>query len=168
MEGIKKEELLQKVMMAEYRTGKAPMKMMTMALGSCLGIVLYDKKTRIGALAHVMHPSWKNVSNNTNRGKFVDTAIENMISILSDSGVDVERLVAKIFGGARMFDNIVGAKGIVQIGSANIVAARNELERLGVPIVVERVGGNKGRMIMFDLSNGSVLVRDVNGNEEVL
>ncbi|MCD6379072.1 chemotaxis protein CheD [bacterium] len=168
MEGIRKEEPLQKVMMAEYRTGKAPMKMMTMALGSCVGIVLYDKETKIGALAHVMHPSWRNVRNNSNRGKFVDTAIELMISTLSDSGADAERLTAKIFGGARMFDHIVGNRGIVQIGSANITAARNELARLDIPIIVERVGGNKGRTIIFDLSNGSVNVRDADGKEEIL
>jgi chemotaxis protein CheD len=168
MEGIRKKEPLQKVMMAEYRTGKAPMKMLTMALGSCIGIVLYDKEKKMGALAHVMHPSWKDVSNNSNRGKFVDTAIELMISTLSDSGADVEGLIAKIFGGARMFDHIVGSRGIVQIGSANIIAARNELARLGIPIIVERVGGNKGRTIMFDLSDGSVNVRDADGNEEIL
>jgi len=168
MEDIRQEESLQKVMMAEYKTGKAPMKMMTMALGSCLGIVLYDKETKIGALAHVMHPSWKKVSNNANKGKFVDTAIELMFSVLIDSGASADRITARIVGGASMFDHIVCDKSIVQIGPANISAARNELARLGIPVIDERVGGNKGRTVIFDLSDGSVRVRDAGGNEEIL
>lgn len=168
MADIRQKESLQRVMMAEYKTGKAPMKMMTMALGSCLGIVLYDKKTKLGGLAHVMHPSWKRVSNNSNKGKFVDTAIDLMTSILIDSGASISRMTARIFGGASMFDHIVCERSVFQIGPANISAARSELARLGIPIVDERVGGNKGRTVVFDLSDGSVRVRDAGGNEEIV
>ncbi|MDZ7859099.1 MAG: chemotaxis protein CheD [Candidatus Krumholzibacteriota bacterium] len=167
MEYIRREESTRKVMMGRYKTASAPDKMQTIALGSCVGVTLYDKKEKIGALAHVMLPSWKRVSNNKNRERFADSVIKLMVKDLSDSGADTQDLTAKIFGGARMFDHITGSKGAFSVGDSNIIAVKNELARVGVPITVERVGGRKGRTITFDLSDGRVLVRDSNGNEEI-
>ena len=68
-----------KVGIAQMRVREAPTRMETMALGSCLGIVLFDEENRIGALAHVMHPRRELVKNNANRAKFVDSAIKLML-----------------------------------------------------------------------------------------
>jgi chemotaxis protein CheD len=157
-----------KIGMAQFRVGTAPMKMVTMALGSCVGIVIYDAARRIGGLAHVMHPSRERVRNNSNRAKFVDTAVELMIARMLKNGANKNRMTAKIFGGARMFEHITGADGIIQIGDANIEAARGELASRGIPVVAERVGGACGRTVLFDLSDGSVRVRDSHDNEEIL
>ncbi len=157
-----------KIGMAQFRVGTAPMRMVTMALGSCVGIVLYDAGRRSGALAHVMHPSRKMVKNNSNRAKFVDTAVELMIGRMVKNGARIDRIVAKIFGGARMFGHVTGIQGMIQIGEANIDAARRELQALGIPVVAERVGGTSGRTVLFDLSDGSVTVRDSHNNEEIL
>ncbi len=168
MENIKSGEPVKKVMMAQYRICKAPARIMTMALGSCLGIVLYDRVAMVGGLAHVMHPTWKRVKNNTNKGKFVDTAIELMVEKLVERGAGLTRITAKIFGGARMFDIPDSRLGVIQIGEANIFSARKELARRKIPIKGESVGGNRGKTIIFDVSDGSVLVRDVQGSEVVL
>ena len=159
---------LVKVGLAQYRIGMAPMRMMTLALGSCLGIVIYDQGSRIGALAHVMHPERNKVKNNSNRAKFVDSAVELMVSRMLRRGAVRDRLEAKIFGGARMFSHVDGSRSIIQIGTANIEAARVELGREGIPIVAECVGGTKGRSIVFDVSDGSVQVKDAYGNKEIL
>jgi chemotaxis protein CheD len=151
---------LVRIGLAEYRVGNAPMRMMTMALGSCLGIVLYDGEARIGALAHVMHPSRQNVKSNHNKAKFVDTAIELMLKSMIKRGAKKERITAKIFGGAKMFGRVVNERGVLQIGDKNIAAARAELGSRGIPIVAESVGGSKGRTITFDVSDGSVLMVD--------
>jgi chemotaxis protein CheD len=143
------------------------MTMMTMALGSCLGIVLYDGTAKIGGLAHVMHPKRELVKNNMNRAKFVDSAIKLMISRMVKSGAQKERIVAKIFGGARMFKNVKGSPGVLQIGEKNVAAAREQLVALGIPIVAEHVGGNQGRTIRFDVSDGAVLLKDAFDNEMV-
>jgi chemotaxis protein CheD len=157
-----------RVMMAEYRIMKAPGRMMTMALGSCLGIVLYDRKAELGALAHVMHPSRNKVKNNNSKGKFVDTAVEVMVSELIKEGGSTDRLTAKIFGGATMFDSKPNCRGVIQIGELNINAAREALAERQIPILSESVGGKRGRTIVFDLTDGSVLVRDITGNEKVM
>jgi chemotaxis protein CheD len=82
-------------------------------------------------------------------------------------GARREKIVAKIFGGARMFDGFAGCRGILQIGDENIVAAREVLKELEIPLVAECVGGRTGRTIVLDLSDGSVLVRHVNDTEEI-
>ncbi|MCK4235945.1 MAG: chemotaxis protein CheD [Candidatus Krumholzibacteria bacterium] len=159
---------LVKVGLARYRVGEAPMRMMTMALGSCLGIVLFDPEACIGAMAHVMHPSRENVKNNYNKAKFVDSAIALMLDRMLKREAVKERICAKIFGGARMFDHLVGNSDIPQIGDRNVSAARAELKMRGIPITKESVGGNIGRTIIFDLSNGSVCVRYAYNKEEIL
>jgi chemotaxis protein CheD len=156
-----------KVDVAQFRVGQAPMRIMTMALGSCLGIALHDPEARIGALAHAMHPRRERVKNNMNRAKFVDSVIPLLVERMLQWGARREKIVAKIFGGARMFDGFEGCRGILQIGDENIVAAREVLKDLGIPLVAECVGGRTGRTIVLDVSNGSVLVRHVNDTEEI-
>ena len=156
-----------KVGLAQYRIGRAPLRMMTLALGSCLGIVLYDGETGIGAMAHVMHPKRSKVKNNSNRAKFVDAAIGVMIERLIKRGALRNKLQAKIFGGAHMFQHVVGCPGVIQIGDENIASAREELRTRGIPLVAEDVGGEKGRTLLFDVSDGSVLVQDAYGSKEI-
>ncbi len=151
---------------AQFHVGRAPLRIMTMALGSCLGIVLYDPTAKVGALAHVMHPRRARVKNNANRIKFVDTAIPIVVERMVGRGARREAIVAKIFGGAQMFESAVGAKGMPQIGEENVMTAREQFAAFGIPIAAERVGGARGRTITFDLEDGSVRVTGVDGSEE--
>ncbi len=153
--------------MAQYRVAEAPVKMMTLALGSCLGIVLYDAGMGVGALAHVMHPRRNRVKSNSNRAKFVDTAVELIFSRMLKRGADPGRITAKLFGGSTMFGHVVGTRGVMQIGELNIKEARSELAARNIPVLCERVGGRRGRTILFDLSDGSVRVRYANNEEEI-
>jgi chemotaxis protein CheD len=152
---------------AQFHVGRAPQRIMTMALGSCLGIVLFEATAKVGALAHVMHPRRSRVKNNSNRIKFVDTAIPLVVERMVQCGARREGIVAKIFGGARMFGSAIGFKGVLQIGDENIATAREQLAALGIPILAERVGGGRGRTIMLDAEDGSVRVTDVDGHEEI-
>ena len=151
---------------AQFRVGSAPLALMTMALGSCLGIVLFDASTKIGALVHVMHPWRSRVKNNANRAKFVDTAIPLVVAQMVDRGARREAIVAKLFGGARMFESVAASRGVLQIGDENIAAAREQLGLHGIPIVAECVGGTRGRTIVFDTNDGSVVVKGIEAPEE--
>ena len=167
MKGAKGTDQVVRVGLAECRVGKAPMRITTLALGSCVGLVLYDRESKIGALAHVMLPRRGRVKNNTNMAKFVDSAIGMMVKRMIGIGARRNRITVKMFGGARMFDHVVGGNGVMQIGDENIEAARAECERLAIPIIAECVGGTKGRTICFDLDDGVVRVADAYGNEEM-
>ncbi len=155
-----------KVGMAQFRVASSPARMMTFALGSCVGIVLYDPVSKIGGLAHVMHPNSEKVRNNVNRAKFVDTAVELMLSRMAKKGAMRTRIEAKIFGGAKMFQSVKASPCVMQIGEENVNATREELTRRNIPIVAESTGGTKGRTIIFDLTSGRVTVKDAQSKEE--
>lgn len=138
-----------------------------MGLGSCLGIVLYDPATRVGALAHAMHPRRASVRNNANRAKFIDSVLPIVVDRMVRAGARRERIVAKLFGGACMFESVAGSRSLPQIGDDNVVTAREHLARLGIPVVAESVGGSIGRTIVVDLADGSVRVRGFERPEEI-
>ena len=75
-----------KVGMADYKVGKAPDKLITLGLGSCIGITIYIRKMKIGAMAHIMLP--KNNDAEKRSLKFADVAIEEMIKELLNMGAD--------------------------------------------------------------------------------
>ncbi|MBN2069975.1 MAG: chemotaxis protein CheD [Candidatus Krumholzibacteriota bacterium] len=156
-----------KVGMAQFRIGVAPMRMYTMALGSCVGIVLHDPVERMGSLAHVMHPNRDKVKNNENPAKFVDSAIEIMVTRMIKCGAQKNRMTAKLFGGAQMFKHVIGSRGVIQVGLENIRTARENLKSAGIPVIAECVGGTTGRTILFTISDGNVYVRDAHDNEEI-
>ena len=166
MIGIRGAGTLIKVGMAQFKVAAAPARMMTFALGSCVGIVLYDPVSKIGGLAHVMHPSSKRVQNNVNRAKFVDTAIELMLSRMAKKGATRSRIEAKIFGGAKMFKTAAASPGVMQIGEENVNATRAELADRNIPIVAESTGGEKGKTVFFDVASGKVTVKDAQGKQE--
>ncbi len=166
MIGIRGTGILIKVGMAQFKVSMAPARMMTFALGSCVGIVLYDPVSKTGGLAHVMLPSSERVQNNLNRAKFVDTAIELMLSRMAKKGALRSRIEAKIFGGARMFQSIIASPGVMQIGEENVKATKKELAERNIPIVAESTGGEKGRTVFFDVASGRVTVKDALGKQE--
>jgi len=155
-----------KVGMAQFKVAQAPARMMTFALGSCVGIVLYDPVTRIGGLAHVMHPDSRRVQNNVNKAKFVDSAVELMLSRMAKKGAQRNRIEAKIFGGAKMFKSAAASHGVMQIGEENVKATKRELAGRNIPIVAESTGGEKGRTVFFDVNTGKVTVKDAQGRQE--
>jgi chemotaxis protein CheD len=158
---------LVKVGMAQYKVAPAPAKMMTLALGSCVGIVLYDPVARIGALAHVMHPRRERVKNNINRAKFADSVVDLMLGRMLRKGAVKSRIQAKLFGGATMFASVRGSRGVIQIGEENVQVTRTELMRRRIPIVADATGGERGRTILFDVADGSVHVKDAHHREEI-
>jgi chemotaxis protein CheD len=113
-----------------------------------------------------MHPSSQRVQNNVNRAKFVDTAIELMLSRMAKKGAQRSRIKAKIFGGAKMFQTISASPGVMQIGEENVKATKTELADRNIPIVAESTGGEKGRTVFFDVASGSVTIKDAQGKQE--
>lgn len=148
---------------AEFAIGKAPQRLTTMGIGSCVVICLYDRVKKMGGLAHIMLPdSSKSItdSNDSDKvnciGRFVDTALPAIIEKLKTEGVEKENLVAKIVGGAHMFQSLRESSN--DLGTRNIKRAVEGLKASGIPLDKEEVGGNVGRSLEFDLETGIVKV----------
>ena len=152
--------------MSRYKVAHHPAVLSCIGLGSCIGIVLYDAVKKMGGLAHVMLPRRKDGRNQSNPGRFADSAIEYMLDEMERQGSARRNIHAKIFGGANMFPGI--ATGLLlSIGEKNIAATREELNRRKIKIVAEDLGGHFGRTIVFDTEDGLVRVRNVRGEENV-
>ena len=139
--------------------------LVTYALGSCVGICLYDPVTKTAGLSHIMLPTIADFSSsNTVREKFADTAIEILLQKMLNMGAQKLRIRAKIAGGAQMFSNISNMS-LAGIGERNVIAVKQELLRLRIPIVAEDTGRDYGRTVFFDADEGIMKVKSVNKGE---
>lgn len=151
---------LVKVGMADLKAARHPSKLTTLGLGSCVGIALYDKTTKIIGLAHIMLPSSRIATVVTNRAKFADTAIVDLVDDMVNLGANRKYIIAKIAGGAQMFAFTPNSE-IMRIGSRNIEATRLILAELKIPIASEDVGGNYGRTIAISSEDGMLMVKTI-------
>ena len=149
-----------KVGMADLNTAKSPEIITTLGLGSCIGIALFDPTTKIGGLAHIMLPDSHALKNNSNIAKFADTGIEDLVKKMVLLGANRTRIVAKIAGGARMFE-MSGLSDIGNIGLRNAEASRKKLKDLGISLLSEDTGLNYGRTVELDCSNGDFYIKSV-------
>ncbi len=154
--------------MAEYKAAKSPATLITLGLGSCVGVVLYDSFAKIGGLAHVMLPD-SNLSSKKdyNPGKFADTAIDALMQEMSKLGANERHIISKIAGGAQMFQ-IKSENNIMQIGKRNVEAVRTKLSKLNIKIVAEDVEGNYGRTIEFFCESGELTVKTIGHGTRIL
>ncbi len=149
-----------KVGMADMKVCKAPDALTTLGLGSCIGIVLYDPRTKVSGLAHIMLPDSTQIKNNSNIAKFADTAVDQLIKDMIALGASKTRMVAKIAGGAQMF-SFGSTNDLMRIGDRNAVASREKLMSLNIPILAEDCGLNYGRTIEFYSETGELYIKTI-------
>lgn len=149
------------VPMGKWAVAPAPALIRTL-LGSCVGVVLYDRVAKIGGVAHVVLPDSR--GDTSLPGKYADTAIPGMIADLERLlGRKTQgRLVAKIAGGASMFHSTTPT---LNIGKQNNEAVERILAALGIPILARELGGEAGRRLTLDTRSGAVSVRVPGGSE---
>ena len=140
-----------------------PDTLVTYALGSCVGICLYDNLRRIAGLAHILLPEAFGESGGNNIYKFADTAIEELIRSMGKRGCVRLHLTAKIAGGANMF-----ASSGKSIGDRNVETVKKELQRLRIRLVAEDTGANYGRTALFNPEDGSLTVKTAGKGNRVL
>lgn len=156
-----------KVGMADLNVVRAPGILTTLGLGSCIGIALYDKANKVAGLAHIMLPSSKDIRNNENKAKFADTGIEVLIDMMIKKGAQRNNLVAKVTGGSQMF-SFNKNSSVLKIGERNVIATRDKLRDLEIPIISEDTGGNYGRTIELNARNGSLLIKTIGHGEKII
>ncbi len=149
-----------KVGMADLNICKAPDVITTLGLGSCIGLVFYDPVTKIGGMVHYMLPDSTKVRNNGNIAKFGDTGISELYKRVIAAGANRGRLVAKIAGGAKMFE-VNGLSDVGNIGARNTEAAKLKLKQLGVRLVAEDTGLNYGRTVELHCDTGEFYIKSV-------
>lgn len=143
---------------SDMRVSRVPDVFVTFALGSCIGICLYDTTLKVGGLGHIMLPNYPVSNPKENKHRYADTCIPLMVQEMEKLGCIRRRIVAKIAGGAKMFD-VAGDSNFGNIGQRNIVAVKSALSSLQIPILAEDTGLNYGRTVYFYTEDGSMLVK---------
>ncbi len=154
-----------RVGMADYKVGRAPAMIISYGLGSCIGVTLYDSVTKIGGLLHIMLPDSTQARSNENPAKFADTGIDIMLKDLLALGASRSRLIAKIAGGAQMFQ-FANATDIMRVGQRNADAVKKVLGEFNIRLVAEDTGGNYGRTVQIDLETGSYKIKTIDKGEK--
>ena len=150
---------------ADMKMAKGDGMLVTYALGSCIGICLYDPLPKLGALVHIMLPL-NLETGRTHPLKYADTGIRDTLRQMVLRGANTSRITAKIAGGAKMFD-VSGSSSLGNIGQRNIESVRIVLKNEGVRLLKEDVGGSVARTLLFDVSNGMGCVRSY-GKPEII
>ena len=145
----------------QLEVARAPAVLVTHNLGSCVGVALYDLHHKIGALAHITLPSCTGINSSCKKknDKFADTAIPLMIRKMEEIGAQRGFTIAKIAGGADMFDLPSNAPFELDIGRQNVEAVKHCLQKYGITIVAEEVLGNIPRTMELDLATGKVTLK---------
>lgn len=152
------------VRVAERHAARGEVVLAAVGLGSCVAILLHDAEAGVGGLAHILLPSQSLRRAGDNPGRFPQSALPALISEMLALGAERRRLVARLVGGASMFANLAPT-GSVQMGERNVIAVREVLSELAIPIVAEAVGGTQGRSVWFHAGEGRVMVRVVGQRE---
>jgi chemotaxis protein CheD len=156
-----------KVGMADLKVCKAPEALTTLGLGSCIGVALYDPVTKVSGLLHCMLPDSTKIRNNSNKAKFADTGIEELIKQMVEIGANERRLVAKIAGGAQMFA-LASVSEALQVGARNRESVLKCLALHKIPLLSEDCGLNYGRTVEFYSDNGNYLIKAVGKVEKII
>jgi chemotaxis protein CheD len=147
------------LMPGEYYFGDKNTRIHTI-LGSCIAMTLWHPQQRIGGMNHIVLPSRVKPGDSRLDGHYADEALLLFMHELVKSHTRPAEYQVKLFGGGKMFQRSLGGKAY-DVAHGNIEAARALLDASGFNIQVEHVGGSGHRSIIFDLRDGSVLVKHV-------
>lgn len=143
------------VMTGEVAAACAPTVLVTPALGSCVGVALWDPRSGRGGLAHVMLPAPADSRPGGRVDRFASIAVPHLAGAVAE-GMRGCRPVAKIAGGSAMF----GADGsLARIGERNVAEVKRQLALLRIPVVAEDTGGTHARTMELHTETGLIVVR---------
>ena len=161
-----------KVGVAEYAVAEGDSTLVTSGLGSCVGIALADTDAGVGGLAHAMLPSAADRTagpepgdDDHSAGKYVDTAVPDLLAAMADRGAHRSRIEARLAGGSAMFEFSSVNGGV---GERNVTAAKAALAERNVPVVATDVGGGHGRSLTLTAGTGKLSVRRAHGETRVI
>ncbi len=123
-------------------------------LGSCVAVILWDKRRKVGGINHFQLPACRPSDQPTAR--FGDASTVMLIRMMVQDGSKKKHLEAQIFGGA--YNREVSSQNV---GQENVRVALRVLARHGIRVISEDVGGELGRKIIYDATLNEVAVLKV-------
>jgi chemotaxis protein CheD len=132
--------------------------LVTYALGSCIGVMVYDPGVTVAGLLHILLPESRldPVKAQTKPFIFADTGIPLLIQQCFSLGARKERLITRIAGGSQMSTS----GGVLNVGVKNIRATKQILSRAGIVISGEAIGGSVARTVRLTVATGEIAMHE--------
>ncbi|MBZ5586317.1 MAG: chemotaxis protein CheD [Acidobacteriia bacterium] len=153
--------------MSDCRVTDAPDQVLaTYALGSCIGLAVYDADAGIGGLLHFMLPdsSIDPARGRENPYRFADTGIPRLLEEAYGRGASRQRLVVAAAGAARIMD----PENVFDIGRRNYMAMRRILWKAGLLLRAEAIGGAAFRTVRLEIATGRLWLQESGERRELL
>jgi chemotaxis protein CheD len=144
-------------------SGDSSDEIVTYALGSCVGLTIYDPIVKVGGLLHLLLPesSLDPEKARANPFTFADSGIPLLFRRAYILGARKERIITHMVGGAQM-----SAGGAMwNVGKHNVATARRILARAGVRLKKEIVGGAKARTVRLSIKTGEMRVTEIKAGQ---
>jgi chemotaxis protein CheD len=131
--------------------------LVTYALGSCIGVCVYDPVAAVAGLLHFQLPTSTLDPDKavTNPFMFADTGFTRLIEMVLQAGAQKRRLHIKLAGGAAMLNDASS----FNIGKRNHAAIRKILWQHGLFIASEDVGGGAPRTVYLKVNDGAFTIK---------
>jgi chemotaxis protein CheD len=131
--------------------------LVTYALGSCIGVALYDPVRIIGGLLHYQLPTSTMDADRArlNPLMFADTGFHVLLEKMIALGAEKKRLKVRIAGGAKMLNDA----STFDIGRRNHQAIRKVLWQHGMFLDKEDCGGEQPRTLYLNIADGTLLLK---------
>ncbi|HIP58271.1 MAG TPA: chemotaxis protein CheD [Archaeoglobus profundus] len=138
------------VKVGEYRVVKGEeYVLISLGLGSCVCLAMYDAINKIGGLAHILLP---NSNGREESAKYADQAVKLMVRDMKKLGA--KNIVAKIVGGSEILPILD-----IKIGERNVKIVKEQLKMYNIKLIAEDVGGSVGRSVFFYIKDGRMLIK---------
>ncbi len=137
----------------------------TYALGSCVGVAVYDPASSVGGLLHILLPesSLDAAKAAKNPCMFADTGVTALLDRIGALGGAKSRLRVWLAGGSAVMDD----RGVFNIGKRNQLAVRKALWKAGLMTLSEDLGGQGSRTVRLELASGTFWVRAAGIDQEL-
>jgi chemotaxis protein CheD len=153
------------VVVGDMKFGVKGDSLVTYALGSCLGLVVYDPLIQVAGLLHAMLPMSKinPEKARANPHMFVDTGVPLLFRTLYEQGCQKSRMVVKAVG----CGNPLGKSEMFKIGERNFTVLKKLLWKNNVLLAGRDVGGTASRTVYFDTSRCRTIVSSNGEKREI-
>ena len=147
------------VQIGQVEAGTGAIVLQTRAIGSCIAIAAYDSGKRAGALAHVMLPGRAPLrKKDSEKMRYMADAIEAIVGRMADLGSKAGDIEVVVAGGGNMLDREDDT-----ICRDNIESVLGLLEKNGLKVVAQALGGTERRSIFLDVGRAVVFCAEGDG-----
>ena len=135
-------------------------KVLKTVLGSCVALILYDKSSRIGGMAHIFLPRKKPESVGEPDSKYADTAVPALLDAVVELGARRQNIFAFMVGGGNIFKPLKKTT-LPTVAELNVQVTQESIKEHRIPLLGCDVGRDKGCKVSFDLSTGDMVIVDL-------